>query len=85
MRYVLISGPEPPYFRIRLTIISNTLQIMRNSILSKKNFFAVFPVNEMRETSLLRTKFSREAEYEYITVKFEFTSISVDPVTRLLS
>lgn len=39
----------------------------------------------MRKTGLLRTKFSIEAGLQYITVKFEFTSISTDPITILLS
>lgn len=46
---------------------------------------SLFYTHGMRKTGLLRTKFSIEAGLQYITVKFEFTSISTDPITILLS
>lgn len=62
---------------------SNTLQIMRNNLILSENFFALFCIGGTRKANLLGTKFNKG--FEYITVKFKFTSVSTDPVARLLS
>lgn len=84
MRYVFISGPELLYFRKGWPLLPSHLRWWE-TIWFKVNFFFCSVLYQWNETRLLRIKFSTEAEFEYLTEKFEFTLISLDPITRFLS
>lgn len=84
MRYVFISGPELLYFRKGWPLLPSHLRRWE-TIWFKVNFFFCSVLYQWNETRLLRIKFSTEAEFEYLTEKFEFTLISLDPITRFLS